>query len=150
MIIGVRVDRDAAFLHLVAKVHPTRQFLGAVNDGFIPRSRFLLDALSVSQPANVGPIRGNRIEPQVRRTGHPEAIRRDEGYPVIPQEIGKARVEPIPIANLDGELIGVRQFLQKWDQPVEKFMPVPKHAAAEKTETEKPSGPVSAREGPLP
>src|ERR1051326_7310082 len=64
-----RVDRDAAFLHLVAKVHPTRQFLGAVNDGFIPRGRFLFDALSVSQPANVGPIRGNRIERQLGRTG---------------------------------------------------------------------------------
>jgi hypothetical protein len=57
MIVGKGEDRHPAPRNLVAEVHPLVQFRAAVNDGFVPRFRSLLDALPVAQPADISEVR---------------------------------------------------------------------------------------------
>ena len=133
VIVGVAVDDDAASFYLVAKIHPTAQFSGAVHDGFIPRSGLQFDAFAVAQPANVSPVCGDGIKFLCKffRPRHVRQIRQDQRNFVLAKQIREFCVKPFGIANFDSVLAAARQFIQKRHEPVGKSVAVRKHAGTE-------------------
>jgi hypothetical protein len=50
---------------------------------------------------------------------------------VITEQIRKFRIEPIAIANLNRQLVSRWQFLEEWNEPVQKLTPIPTNGAIE-------------------
>src|SRR5690349_11885360 len=126
VIVRVGVDQHTALLDLVAIINSAAKFARPVNDGLVPRRRLLLDALAIPEPSNVCPVCRNRIEVQFPGTRHPEAILEHERDSVIAQQIRQFSVEPSSISNLNCKLVGLWEFSEERNQPVQKFMPVSK------------------------
>jgi len=62
VVVGVSENDYAAFPDLVAKIDPTAEFPGAIDDRLVPCRGLLLDIFAIAEPADVGPVRGNGIE----------------------------------------------------------------------------------------
>src|SRR5580692_10281780 len=95
VIVSVSVDGHAPFPNLMAEIDPTTQLLFTVHNDFAPSFCDRFNLFAITEPANVGPVGGNRIEFQFRGTWHPRAILKHEGDLVIPQEVQKFGVEPV-------------------------------------------------------
>ena len=66
MVIRVRVHQHASLHDLIAEIDPTAQFGCAINDCLVPSHRLRFDLFPVAEPADVGPVRRDRV-----RTAHP-------------------------------------------------------------------------------
>jgi hypothetical protein len=52
--------------------------------------------------------------------------------PVISQQVRKFRVQPVPIAHLNGKLLRVGQLSEEGNEPIQKLMSVTKNTPIEK------------------
>ena len=62
VIVSVSEDFYAPPSGFIADVHPTSQFVRAIDDRLVPRRCNTFNSLSIAEPADVRPVRGNRIE----------------------------------------------------------------------------------------
>jgi len=62
MVVGVGEHNYATLPHLIAKIYPTAEFCGAINDGLVPGRCLRFDTFAITEPSDVGPVRSNRIE----------------------------------------------------------------------------------------
>src|SRR6266849_5392618 len=67
VVVGVGKDDHDALPHLVAKISPTAEFTGAINNGLVPGRRLFFNCLAISEPSDVRPVRSDRIEFQFCR-----------------------------------------------------------------------------------
>jgi hypothetical protein len=56
MVVRVRVDQHASFHDLVAKIDPTAEFHGAINNGLIPSHCLRFDLTPIAYPLRFLPI----------------------------------------------------------------------------------------------
>ena len=83
MVIGESVDENASFSYLVAKIDPTAQFGGAVNNRSVPGHGLLFDCFAITEPADVRPASCNWIEPKLGRARHPGTVLEYEGNAAV-------------------------------------------------------------------
>src|SRR5262249_1909707 len=131
VIVGIGVDRYAAFANLIAKIDPTAQLLRAIHNHFVPRLSHRLDFVPVSEPADVGEVRCDWIELQRQRISHPRTILKYERDSELSKEVREIAVDPVFVTYLDCVFVGRGQLPKKWHEAVQKFMVVRESAASE-------------------
>ena len=62
VIVGVRVDGGAAVSNFETEIDPAHELRGAVSDRLVEFDGDAFDPLAVAEPADVGPVGGDRIE----------------------------------------------------------------------------------------
>jgi hypothetical protein len=135
VIVRVRVNQNASIHSLVAKIHPSAEFGGAINDDLVPRHRLCFDLFPVAQPTDVGPIRRDRVEIQFRWIRHPRPILQHECDAVAPEQIRELGVQPRPISDFNREL-AIGELLQEGDEPVRELMPISKYVSSKERKLE--------------
>ena len=93
MIIRIGVYADAAPHRLTANFHPFLERLAAIENRLVPRFCEALNAVAITQPANVSQIGGNGIEPlePLRRSRHPCLINERQRNASLAEHIGQLR-----------------------------------------------------------
>jgi len=115
VVVGVSVDRDATVTDFEAEIDPTHKLRGAVDDGLIPFYGDAFDPFAVAEPADVGPIGGDGIEFTFEfvMRGHRGEVLEDEGDFVAAEDAGESGVEPLPVADFDGEFFVGRELREE-------------------------------------
>src|SRR5918998_2767743 len=96
LVVVVRVGEDGLAL-LEKSVHQTRPVAQILGPVFLEMRVAGGELATVSQPGNVGEVRGGLFEP-----GHPRVIYEGMGRPMLAQQVGEVGAEPAPVAHLDG------------------------------------------------
>ena len=83
----------------------------------------MTEGIAIAEPADVGPIGGDGIEfpCKLREGGHVRNVLEHECVLVIAQNICQRGVEPVFVADFDGELSISRQLGKKGKQDVQEM-----------------------------
>src|ERR1700730_3243296 len=131
---SVSVNGHASFANLVAEIDPAAQLLRAIYNDLVPSLRDRFNPFAITEPPNICPVRGNRIEFQFRGTWHQRAVLKHQSDFVISQEVCKLGLEPVFVAHFYRELVVRRQLLQEGYETIQKFMAIFENTATEEWE----------------
>ena len=117
VIVGVGVDGDSAMADLEAEIDPAHELGSAVDDGLVEFYGYAFDPFAVAEPADVCPVGGDGIEFALKFVsgGHGGEVLQDERDFVTAENVGESSIEPLLVADFDGE------FFVGWELGEEGF-----------------------------
>jgi len=99
VVVGVSVNDYASVSDLVAEIDPAAELLRAIYNDLVPSLRDRFDPFAITEPPNICPVGGNRVEFQFRGTWHQRAVLKHQSDFVSSQEVCKVGVEPVLVAH---------------------------------------------------